>query len=229
MLAGAIAVSGAVTATNADAAPFFLEGDFTIQIFNFAANGAEPGDRRLQSFATQDSIDDAVNGVSTGAVNTQTINYVGALDFDLTGGDQTIQGFFDTGTKTSMDALTFGANTLSAGGYSTTTLFKITANAFTNIGSMAGLRGIRHDDGVTLTGATGLYDDPAPQTTPLTFTALPDFTGSAADFTLIYAAANGNPSVMQINAIPLPAAAWLLMGVSGALVGAKRRSARKAA
>jgi hypothetical protein len=29
--------------------------------------------------------------------------------------------------------------------------------------------------------------------------------------------------------IPLPAAAWLLLGVSGALVGAKRRSARKAA
>jgi hypothetical protein len=32
-----------------------------------------------------------------------------------------------------------------------------------------------------------------------------------------------------VNAIPLPAAAWLLLGVSGALVGAKRRSARKAA
>jgi hypothetical protein len=31
------------------------------------------------------------------------------------------------------------------------------------------------------------------------------------------------------TAIPLPAAAWLLLGVSGALVGAKRRSARKAA
>ena len=31
------------------------------------------------------------------------------------------------------------------------------------------------------------------------------------------------------TAIPLPAAAWLLLGVSGALIGAKRRSARKAA
>jgi hypothetical protein len=34
---------------------------------------------------------------------------------------------------------------------------------------------------------------------------------------------------MVVGAVPLPAAAWLLMGVSGALVGAKRRSARKAA
>jgi len=32
-----------------------------------------------------------------------------------------------------------------------------------------------------------------------------------------------------VGAVPLPAAAWLLLGVSGALVGAKRRSARKAA
>ena len=33
----------------------------------------------------------------------------------------------------------------------------------------------------------------------------------------------------SVGAVPLPAAAWLLLGVSGALVGAKRRSARKAA
>jgi hypothetical protein len=32
-----------------------------------------------------------------------------------------------------------------------------------------------------------------------------------------------------IGAVPLPAAAWLLLGVSGALVAAKRRSARRAA
>ena len=32
-----------------------------------------------------------------------------------------------------------------------------------------------------------------------------------------------------VQAIPLPAAAWLLLGVSGALIGAKRRQARKAA
>jgi hypothetical protein len=34
---------------------------------------------------------------------------------------------------------------------------------------------------------------------------------------------------VTVGAVPLPAAAWLLLGVSGALVGAKRRSARKAA
>jgi hypothetical protein len=33
----------------------------------------------------------------------------------------------------------------------------------------------------------------------------------------------------EFATVPLPAAAWLLLGVSGALVGAKRRSARKAA
>lgn len=34
---------------------------------------------------------------------------------------------------------------------------------------------------------------------------------------------------MVVGAVPLPAAAWLLLGVSGALIGAKRRSARTAA
>ena len=33
----------------------------------------------------------------------------------------------------------------------------------------------------------------------------------------------------EFATIPLPAAAWLLLGVSGALVAAKRRSARRAA
>jgi hypothetical protein len=36
-------------------------------------------------------------------------------------------------------------------------------------------------------------------------------------------------NAFEFATVPLPAAAWLLLGVSGALVGAKRRSARKAA
>lgn len=47
-----------------------------------------------------------------------------------------------------------------------------------------------------------------------------------------YDGSNLNPRAQDIGvatAIPLPAAAWLLLGVSGALVAAKRRSARKAA
>jgi hypothetical protein len=53
-------------------------------------------------------------------------------------------------------------------------------------------------------------------------------------FQSIAFASNGTDPETDINAfefatVPLPAAAWLLLGVSGALVGAKRRSARKAA
>ena len=40
---------------------------------------------------------------------------------------------------------------------------------------------------------------------------------------------NHDDLVIKIQVIPLPAAAWLLLGVSGALVAAKRRSNRRAA
>jgi hypothetical protein len=40
---------------------------------------------------------------------------------------------------------------------------------------------------------------------------------------------NHDDIVVRVSVVPLPAAAWLLLGVSGGLIAAKRRSARKAA
>jgi hypothetical protein len=55
--------------------------------------------------------------------------------------------------------------------------------------------------------------------TSITFTAGPGNDGNG----------DGDYALAGINVIPLPAAAWLLLGVSGALVAAKRRKTRAAA
>ena len=54
---------------------------------------------------------------------------------------------------------------------------------------------------------------------------------SSATISLAKTGTNDGFSIdnVTVGAVPLPAAAWLLLGVSGALVGAKRRSARNAA
>lgn len=92
-----------------------------------------------------------------------------------------------------------------------------------------------HDDGIQF--CNGFFnttsnecDDPfydSRDPTTVETSAVLDWTGS--DWSLVYAATNGDPSVLKVNAIPLPAAAWLLLGVSGGLIVAKRRSARNVA
>jgi hypothetical protein len=57
-------------------------------------------------------------------------------------------------------------------------------------------------------------------------TAANDYTG-AQKWVITELKSDTAQDLGTVNAIPLPAAAWLLLGVSGALVGAKRRSARK--
>ncbi|WP_371038491.1 VPLPA-CTERM sorting domain-containing protein [Rhodosalinus sp. FB01] len=80
---------------------------------------------------------------------------------------------------------------------------------------------ITHDDGVYLTGvnSTGGISSP-PMEEENT-----DFTADADDFTLIYAAANGNPSILEIDAtvVPVPASALLLLAGLGGLAAVGRR------
>jgi hypothetical protein len=220
-MAGALAVSAGFTATDADA--LFLDGVFDIKIYNFEAPQSDVNDRRASSFATQANIDAAVaNSGSYNLVTDLDVVYDGILDFNLSGTDQTIGGFFGTGTG-SFSGLDIGANTLSADSYNTTTLFKITASSLRNISDMSQITLVTHDDGITLTDGTNTVASPQPTTAkPTPISGL-----SGTNFELIYAAANGNPSVLEVSVVPLPAAAWLLLGVSGALVAAKRRSARR--
>lgn len=243
ILAGVVAVSGTFAATNADA--LFLSGTFNIDIYNYDAGGV-----RARAAATQDNID-AFEGTPT------TITYTGALDFSITGTSPTttttIADFLRSGSAGpgGFDAVELGATgdlMLSSGqgtgdagaaaAFRTTTLFRITFASFSdvNIDNLSQIISIRHDDGFTMTDGTDTVGNTTNEifggpTGIITTTINPLLSGSApaSAFSLIYAAANGDPSVLEVNVVPLPAALWLLLGVSGALVAAKRRSVAKAA
>lgn len=232
----------ALTASSADA--LFLDGTFTIDIYNFDAGGT-----RANAAATQAIIDTRTL--------TDTVEYKGALDFHITGtagSDFTSIGEFfasGTGTVSGFDGGTEDLLLSSGGGsgdagatasFRTTTLFKITAKEFgggafdLNIADLSKIVSVEHDDGITISDGTnsvfnttvGIEAGPTNIVTTLVVPALSD-TAPFGDFSLIYGAANGDPSVLKVSVVPLPAAAWLLLGASGGLIAAKRRSARRAA
>jgi hypothetical protein len=244
---GAFAVSVALSATSADALPFALSGTFQITAYNYAPSGTTDAERSNQSRATEANFEALVAG-TLGATNvtSNTFSYTGPLDFraakDVTPNPMTIGAWLATATGdlsgfTGLDG-TFAGKTLSAGAggsddgapsgnFRIATLFKITATSL-NIGDLSNLWNVKHDDGVTVLGATKSVAVPGP-TSERTTDLFGKLDGGVSDFTLYYAAANGNPSVLEVQAIPLPAAAWLLLAVSGGLVAAKRRGARRAA
>ncbi|MGY6695277.1 MAG: hypothetical protein ACXIUW_04510 [Roseinatronobacter sp.] len=245
ILAGVVAVSGTFAATNADA--LFLSGTFNIDIYNYDAGGV-----RANAAATQTNIN-----TFGGAATFTSITYTGALDFRITNtagsATTTIADFLSSGSAGAggFDAdqlgatgglmLSSGQGTGDAGAtaaFRTTTLFKITFESFSdvNIDNLSQIISITHDDGFTMTDGTGTVGNTTDgifggPTGIITTTINPLLSGSvpANAFSLIYAAANGDPSVLEVNVVPLPAALWLLLGVSGALVAAKRRSVAKAA
>jgi hypothetical protein len=252
---GAFAVSVALSATSADALPFALSGTFQITAYNYAPSGTD-AQRSAQSQATAANFAALVDGtLGVTNVTSSTFSYTGALDFraarDVTPNPMTIGAWLATASGnldgiTDLDPTdnpfaTFASKTLSAGAggsdagapdgnFRIATLFKITATSL-NIGDLANLWNVRHDDGVTVLGADNTsVKVPGPRSESSIPTNLfGELNGGVSDFTLYYAAANGNPSVLEVQAVPLPAAAWLLLAVSGGLVAAKRRGTRRAA
>jgi hypothetical protein len=248
-------VSAALTATTAAAAPFFLSGTFEITAYNYdpvadsnLSQTQQSNIRRAKSAATEANFNDLENGTSGFANNVtfDVFTYTGDIDFRqghtfstsigdwLRTGNGTVSGLdgFDAGGAD----VGFAAKTLSAGqgtgdeggggSFVTATLFKITASSL-NIGNLGDLWNVTHDDGITVLGANNSsVASVGPNSEKTTTLFGKGLDGVATDLTLFYAAANGNPSILEVQAIPLPAAAWLLLGVSGALVAAKRRSAR---
>lgn len=228
-LAGAIAFSSLFTATHADALNFPLSGVFNIEAFNYTVAGGDNDTRRANSFATVANFDDiaALSPTIGTVVESASFTYEGALDFNLSGSNQTIGAFLGSGSGT-VDGVdpSFAGRTLSAGSFTTATLFRITALSL-NIADLSNLVNVFHDDGISVFGSGGTSVVSAAPTTRKETQLFGKLTGGVEDFTLIYAAANGNPSVLEVNAIPLPAALWLLLGASGGLIIAKRRSARE--
>jgi hypothetical protein len=162
-----------------------------------------------------------------------TVKYTGDINFGIGGGNSgttTIADFLNSagGTWSSLSVLedTFLATTLlSQGTYVQTTFFQILGNFGTEV--LSGV--INHDDGVTLVEATS-----GGVSAPPTSSRFTDFTADAGDFTLFYAAANGNPSILKITAelapeltpVPLPAGAVLLFtGLAGLGFARRRKTA----
>jgi hypothetical protein len=217
-LAFGAALATAMLASPALAAP--LNATFTIDFYNFDAGGV-----RDDTFASEANL--------VGRTVIDTFTYTGPLDFRIDtrggpeGGVPSVADFFATGGGTfgglDVDLSTYD---LSSGGgsgdpsWGRTTILDISASISA---SYAG--DIVHDDGVTLFADGVVIADSAGPTTEKTTSFF--YSGSA--WRLIYAAANGDPSILEVdgptpNPIPLPPAGLLLMaGFGGLSLVARRR------
>ncbi len=198
-----------------------LNGTFTIDIRNFTDADPGPDVTQANSHAT------AANFAAQ--ASDAVIQYTGAINFLVpsigegaanNSNTTTIAQFLASAggsyiaTPTAQQFL--NATLLSRGSYVTTTFFKITGMfASRSEGT------IYHDDGITLVANALTGGVSAAPTTQLAT----GFAANAGAFTLYYAAANGNPSVLRVDAtaVPIPAAGFLLVGALGGLMALRRR------
>lgn len=224
VLAAAAMVGSASAATLNSSAT--TAGKFSLKIYNFDAGGSS-----ANAAATVANVDaQALAGslVFNGS-------YTGDLDFFLdtrngpAGGAPTIADFLATGngSATGFSGADFNDLILSDGAgsgdpvFGTTTFFDFTADI-----TSALYGDVTHDDGISLLDDGVTVASSAP---PTTVKDTPyAFNGGA--FRLIYAAANGDPSVLKVDvaAVPLPATLFLMLGALGGL-GAMSRRRRAAA
>jgi hypothetical protein len=202
-----------------------LNGTFNIDIYQYDAGG-------IQSNADAT----AANVTSHSSNFLKTITYTGDIDFDSHTGDVGNLLDFLQSASGSILPNTIGLNVdLSSGAgsgdsaFGLTTLFDISGT----LGSGSGT--ISHDDGVSIYDDGSLVLNSSAPTTVITN----GFSFSGGAFRLIYAAANGDPSVLNIDfvanppvsSVPLPATLPLFATGLGALgfAGWRKRKKAKAA
>ena len=197
-----------------------LNATFTIDFYNFDAGGV-----RNATFASEANL--------VGRTVIDTFTYTGPLDFRIDtrkgpdGGIPSVADFFATGggTLSGLD-VDLAAFDLSSGAgskdpeWGRTTILDITASITASYGGK-----IVHDDGITLFADGDVIAASAGPTSEKTTS----FFYEGSQWRLIYAAANGDPSILEVdgptpNPIPIPPAGLLLIaGVGGLTLVTRRR------
>jgi len=194
-----------------------LSGSFTVQAVNVKnVSGSE-------SQALFTDMLDAANGVNGDDPVFDEFNYTGSIDFGTFDGTDgtTVEGWLATGggIVSGLDAALAGRQLSKpkiGKGTATTTFFlfkMIVPDAITTLD-------ITHDDGI------GVYDDAMliggfSNPTGVRNTKVNGFDGGVLSF--VYVATNGDPSVLHVAAVPLPASVSLMLAGLGGLAIARRR------
>lgn len=208
-LAGAAVLAGTMVANAAT-----LTGNFSVVAVNATGvSGAQ----------SQASIGDFLAAQSLSGASVDDFSYTGALSFGTSDGTDvtTIGDWLATGggSVTGLDS-SFADLQLSkpniGNGTATTTFFQFVMTISNPVTEFA----VRHDDGV------GIYDDGAfiggfQNPTSVRNTSVFGFDGG--EFQLIYVATNGDPSILKVSAVPLPAAGLLLLTALGGVAAIRRR------
>lgn len=213
----ALVVSAALAFAPASAA--VLSGTFKVEVVNVTNLNSSQSEATMANFNTY---------YSPGDSSSDTFTYTGELDFGTFDGSDstTIADWLASGSGVVSD-LDIGGLTLSTpdinSGTATTTFFKFTLDG----GALtAGDFTVIHDDGFAIfsdgTREGGLNGPTSQKTTNVAF--------DAGEFSLLYVATNGDPSVLNVDfeAVPVPAALPLFAGGLG-LLGLARRRRKQAA
>lgn len=214
MLIAAAAVATGLSSASAQAATS-IEGTFNLFIANYDSGGVRDNSR-----ATVANLNGNLDIAGTAT-------YTGKLNFNVGSGNSgttTIGDFFATGDGVVSGLGPLADAILSTPTWQQTTLIGFQAFSFDPISN----GNIRHDDGVQFFDNFVLEADSNAPTTVIN-TAF-DFSGGR--FELLYAAANGNPSVLEVTGdvapVPLPAGLPLLLAGLGGLGIAARRKCKSA-
>lgn len=181
-----------------------------------------------QSQATISNFDAALAGTlgdGNEVFASDTFTYDGALDFGTSSGSSTTIGSFLGSGSGTVDDLDGGFASLinskgSIGSGTATTTFYLFEAVSDFLG---GTFDIAHDDGVRVVGVGGRSGPNSERGT-----RIEGFEGGSLAF--LYVSTNSDPSVLRVDsdvsAVPLPAAAWMLLAGLGAIgVAGRRKSA----